>query len=232
MSQSKVPTSNTPPLTTSSNDWNDTSTERKIVNDAQQTTDITTVIVISGIASLIILLLIIIVAVQIRGKREKGVAQQEDSGVQDIGNHVDTYCEIDDTMVSSTSENNRKSNVGKYELIKESGKEKTKYTTLPSGHTSDRNSYITLASISMETTGSAEKGDPSSVNMEPDNTESQMILRKASTNRNLNLPAMPDGLVVSKSISGYIDMTESEKRDEYVAMEDQSKVSKNSGHHK
>jgi hypothetical protein len=232
--------------TTSYSDWHNTSTtehlttdrkmEANIVKDAEKADNLN-IIVISGIGGLVILLLIVIIVVQIRGRRKKRTIKRE-SGVLYTTDHVDTYCEIDDIMAPSTSKDNRQSHVGKYESINESVKEKTKYTTLPTRHTTDRNSYVTPVSIAKETTEKVETADSPPVKTEPDNMESQVLMRQASTNRNLNLPTMPDGSMVSKSIASYIDMNEGEKRDEgekqdeYVAMEGQSKVSINAGLHK
>ncbi|XP_048772364.2 uncharacterized protein LOC125678168 isoform X4 [Ostrea edulis] len=223
-SQSRVLTSNTtlPTTTTESfinstvkmkkqqtkmyNDWNDTTTTKHLTTGTE------------------------IEAKIIRWKRKQKVTKRE-SVVLHARDHVDTYCEIDDIMVPSTPEDNRKSNAGKYESISQSVKERTKYTTLPTKHKhmADRNNYATPVSLAKETTESVEKVHPQCVNMEQDNLESQVLLRKASTNRNLNISVMPDAPAASKITSGYIDMNKGEKLDEYVAMEGQPQVLKNSG---
>jgi hypothetical protein len=198
-----------------------------------QTADNSTFIIIAGVGGIVILLLIVIIVVQIRGKRKKNVIKRENVALHSR-DHANTYCEIDDIMPpSAASAENEKSNAGNYESINETVTEKTKYTRLPTKqrHASDRSSYLTPVSATKETKESAEEEESQSVNKEPDNMESQVLLREGSTHRNLNLLALPDDHGVSRSIGSYIDMNKGEKRDEYETMEGQSKVSKNSGPH-
>ncbi|XP_062611054.1 uncharacterized protein LOC134272894 [Saccostrea cucullata] len=215
-------------------------------------------IILSVIGGLVILLLIIVINVLIRGKRKVKV-EIGDSVENSSRGHLNTYCEINDLSLPTTSqdcrsdlgkyelivqsgenkkrfsslpisEQNRKSDAGKYELIKTSDKERSKYSTLPSKTTSVTNgdSYITPVPSAIQLTDTQEEDLPIPNEMKQGTAESPVILSKAINDRDPNLLAVSGSFAVSKHVSGYIDMNESEKPDEYVPMEGQIHTLNNS----
>ncbi|XP_061164211.1 uncharacterized protein LOC133173246 [Saccostrea echinata] len=239
--------------------------ESEVIKDTQKAGDSQdislNIIIMSVIGGLVILLLIIVIIVLIRGKRKVKV-EKRDSIVTSRGN-VNTYCEINDLRIPSTSQDCRRSDVGKYELIdqseedrkrysslpmncrsdnnrksdlvkyeqiKQSDKERTKYSTLPSKSmpASNRDSYITPVPVAIQITNTVEEHFPILKETEQGVSEPPVLLRKASNNRNPNLLPVSDPFAASKSVSGYIDMNEGGKLDEYVPMEGQLNNMKNS----
>ncbi|XP_061179474.1 uncharacterized protein LOC133188111 [Saccostrea echinata] len=217
--------------------------DSEVIKDTQKAEDSQdislNIIIMSVIGGLVILLLIIVIIALIRGKRKVKV-EKRDSIVSSRGND-NTYCEINDLRIPSTSQdcrrsdmgkyelidqseedrkrypslpmncrsaNNRKSDVRKYELIKHSDKERTKYSTLPpkSMSASNRDSYITPVPVAIEITETVEEDFPIFEETKQGVSESPVLLRKASNNRNPNLLAVSDPFAASKNVSGYIDM--------------------------
>ncbi|XP_062580335.1 uncharacterized protein LOC134242263 isoform X2 [Saccostrea cucullata] len=240
--------------------------DSEIIKDAQKSNedseDISlNIIIMSVIGGLVILLLIIVIIVLIRGKRKVKVEKRD--SVENSRGHVNTYCEINDLRLPSTSqgcrrsdigkyelidqseenmkrysslptnsrsEHKRKSDAGKYEFIKTSDKERTKYSTLPSKPmtATNRDSYITPVSSAIQSTDAPGEDLPVLNDTNQGASVSPVILRKASTNRDPNLLAIPGPFAASKHVSGYIDMNKSEKLDEYVPMEGQINIRNNS----